>query len=667
MRIEDLDDIHLKDFLLSDLQGKFLSKKIEEKKIIELIENKNWKKLSILLKSIYGEKISNCQSLKEIVKQKFMHHFNPQITKKFSENAEVLLSAFPKKSYLMFKMNNKCYCFFAQSKTKKTFVEPFKSGKTKFYDLYVVQIDSEKNTAYFNCTKKQYKTFEKYATSKVDITDAAKAKDFTNFALPIDFIEMMRQRGCYVTNFKFKSQDIRLQFKDNNSIGINPNIFIDVMVILRDKKSLLNIQRIDFILEKNDIEFSIKQHVNSNKTSFTLDFPSGTSESDIKKIKKLMNSIGMDCGIPLVLPKDYLVDKLLSTNSQYRKKYTKPLEEEYPLIWKSLFDKEILRKNKKYYVDIDKEKISKLVLKNLKECKGMISSNMGDYKLRVTKVNKSGHEIIFDYELLNESPSIPSSKEKGKIPLYTRPSSIEKFHSTMLERHNLGELLLSEKKDLLDYLLKEILYHEKYLRPTFLWKQFRESLNFLKRYVKSPKKIHDENDFKKIGNLVELHSGVLLKQLVGNYYSKEGNVVPDNIFKINSRTFLVDCKMQQKLNRDEIRKQKEYLEKYKEQNSNCVSVILYSRNLMSSLKTDSRRGVFLQDNCLAMSLDFIYSLAQIYYEKFDFIENLDEKRRFQNIVWRSLNHGMNKKHQVEKNEDKLLLELKKEFSKMEIK
>ncbi len=668
MKLEKLDNDHVRDLLINDLQGKKISQSdnVNEKRIVTLISNKDWKTLSKELKKFYGDDFGVHSSLEQILIKKFSYHFNSQILKKLEGNVNQLLSAFSEKSYLALKKDNFYYCFFARDKVEQTFIEPFLSGKKQTYDLYLVKLDLETKTTSFNGSNKQYRTFENIATKTVTLSDIHDAAKFDDFNLSTDFINILVREGIFLTNFLFNSKDLRIQIKDKNDIGIEPDSFVDTTVILRDQKSLLDLKKVSFIREIDGTGFTIRQNCDNEKTIFTLDFLSGTNKKAKGEIQDVVKKIGVEYEKSILLPTDYLVDKLLSTNAQYRKKYYLPLKEKNGIIIKNLSEKKILSENEKYVVEIDKDQVTTAVSKNLKKHINKFSSKINLNQLRILDVKKEDREIKFNYELLT-SDSIPSRKRKGIIPIYTRPDKFKKYHATTLERYNLGKLIISKEIELLDYLLKEILYHEKYLRPGFLWKQFRESLRVLGNYLSNPKKFNEENDQKKMGYFVQKHASILIRRLVGNYEIQEGTSIPDDIINIQGQSFLLDYKMQAELERNEIRKQKDYLEKNKKINPKSTSVIVYSRNLLKSLNEKARKDLFPNNHCIALSLDFIQSLCELYFEYSDSIENLPVENRFQNIIFSALNdQGLIKKEEVEAREDKLLTKIKKEFRKMEL-
>lgn len=538
------------------------------------------------------------------------------------------------------------YVFSPSSKKESGNIEPLTPGEFTFYPNILVKIEHKDGKVFFGGGKRERTNFIHNVENECgDILQPETVTVFNEFKLmPRQFFHSLSNSNIYIKGIKINDPYFNLYVSSKKEF-IELNTFVNLEFIFYDTEDFLKIAEMHFVYLKKinnkleEIPFKITinkgKQLNSDKVErfFKMDLVITSRKKDLdiseieKEIVNKLNELQIEINKPYDMPVSYFFKRFISEKDEYQKGYFDKIKEinEDDSVMKELIEKSIVndtiadvRFEIDKFIDFVKELISsQLIEKRIVQDKE---------KFELIGAKKEKNNIILRVKLYSDDSENKFTRYyRIRIPLKSRVMSKDKIYHIVLNDLNfyyIIDTILREKyEDAVRYIYVKLKNYILYQYQFMLEKESFNSHYIIKNYVENISDYQDM-DPKKIGDIMEGHTNIILKYLFANYLIYGGRNKPDGYLIINDQNYIIDCKMHKEIGISEFRKLKDYLDHFTGKENlpeTNDGLFIISRNLINShgngsLNPSSKNEVFqdVEYNVGFISLEYILDLYEVY-------------------------------------------------------
>jgi hypothetical protein len=566
------------------------------------------------------------------------------------------------------------YVFSPSSKKESGNIEPLTPGEFTFYPNILVKIEHKDGKVFFGGGKRERKNFIRNVENECgDILHPETVTLFNEFKLmPRQFFHSLSNLNIYIKGIKINDPYFNLYVSSKKEF-IELNTFVNLEFIFYDTEDFLKISEMHFVYlmkinnKLEEIPFKItinkEKQLNSDKVErffkMNLVITSRKKDLDISEIEKeivnKLNELKIEINKPYNMPVSYFFKRFINEKGEFRKYYFGIINEvkEDDFVMKELLEKKIIEDST---ADVAFE-----IDEFIKFVKRLISSQLVGKRIVQDKetfeligVKKEKNNIILRVKLYSDDRENKFTRYYLiRIPLKSRVMSKDKIYHIVLNDLNFYYLIDTIMRAKYEDAVKHIYINLKnYILFQYQFMLEKESYNSyltIKNYLENIP-YYKDMDPKKLGDIMEGHTNVILKYLFANYLIYGGKNRPDGYLNINDQNYIIDCKMHKEIEISEFRKLKDYLDHFtgKENLSETNNgTFIISINLINShggsLNPSSKNEVF-QDvdyNVGFISLEYILDLYEIYKNNIGRFKKSDLLKILLNTFGKVFNESLN--------------------------
>ncbi len=587
------------------------------------------------------------QYIEDLLKIRFKKGFRKNDVKKFEETTDIesFLEDIGRGNNIVLKDGTNPKIIYGGHIKTREYTDMFKPEEIEFYPPLLIEIDKDNNQLLLSGNKTQRSRFIRN-TEKMDAIklEDEEPEEYEELKIKPSFISNLKSQDIFLRKIKLSSYncDISLNVSSGKETPIDIQDFVDYDLLLHDKQDILSINECTFtyVKKEEDVEFKLNfqtfKRIEGNQEfiKIALELPD-EYEKYRDEIETILKKNDIEVYEPYYKPSSFYINKLLTTNSNYRIKYLQPLEEmskESGL--EILYEKDILKVNGGESIDINKDKLTEEIYNILKNSeRSDIQLEGREYRITSVDYDKSlGDKITLILKSYSDDPS-DEHRRFYKVILATRTqfNKFDKIYNVILPRVNYHKILTAKgSEEVIEYIVKASQRQFKYHQQLMVEKESRRSIKILEDYYFDPDGFRERfADEKRAGYEIEDHINVLMRYLFGNYLSGGGANETDGALQLNDKIFLIDSKQRKDIPKSELSKSKEDLEesKYSKliKSESIIWVIckklLRNGSRSGSLNKKARERVTKNSDYefLFMSIEFIIHLFKIFSENKHFL------------------------------------------------
>ncbi len=519
-------------------------------------------------------------------------------------------------------------------RTSREYIEPLQPTNEDYYPPLLISITSGQDELQISGDKSQRNQFVSHMSrsDQVELQDE-EPESYDELEIDPDFIHKLRDHDIVLKNINISgnSSDVSLSVSSDEGI-IHIEDFVDYDLLLQNRLDLLTIRSCEFVYidEDEDVVFEVK----FNKYKRTIDNQrfikisleiSGEKERYRDEIEEILEGYGIETYEPYFYPISYYFNKIITTNSNYRRKYYDPMiEMEDDSAIDYLTNEKVITEDGE--IEFNKDVLGQKVHKKLSEVE-KIDIEVEGRQHRITEVEeykKSRVKVI----IKSYSDNIEDDHRhfyRVVIPINAILDKFEKIYNVVLSRINYYELLTKDdEKEVIQYIVRASQRQIKYRQKMLTEKEARRSAKILVDYYQSPENLRENFGAKRAGYKIEDHLNVPLRYIFRDYLPGGGSDEPDGGLRLNGTDYLIDSKQSKEIPKTQLSKAKEDIEKsaYTDLVESDRLVFIVSKELLfegtesGSLNPTGREKVSHRDNIefYFISVEFICNLYDIFSE-----------------------------------------------------
>lgn len=580
-------------------------------------------------------------SIKDLLQIRFDKEFRKNDVKKLEDGTDIdsFLSGIAGGNDLVLKDDDSNpRVIYVGERTSREYVEPLQPTDAEFYPPLLIEMDSEKGEIHLSGDRDQRNRFVGETTRHDTISLQDEVPEaYEELELKPDFIHKIKDHDIFLNNIKISGggSDISLSVASGEGT-IDVQDFVDYDLLIQDKQDILSISNCEFVYvtEEKDIDFKLnfqtfrRNESNEEYIKIALEL-SADDESQRGEIEDILENYGVEVYEPYYKPSAYYFNNILTTNSNYRRKYTEPMEEmDGDSDLDILLDSDIIsEEDEEDKISLNKETLASKVTDKLEDAE-RIDIEFGGRQHRIAEIE--------DYEnsrLAIVLKSYSDGTDDGHrrfyrvvLPFKARLNKFEKIYNIVLSRINYHKILTSDSEsDVVEYIVRASQRQIKYHQRMLLEKEARRSAKIQNDYHQAPEEFRERYESAaKAGYVIEEHLNVLFRYLFRDYLYGGGKNEPDGALQLQEKHYLVDSKQSKKISKNQLTKADQDIESSKYSDlveSDSLIFVISKRLLLSntdsgSLNPEARERVTRDKDSTFhfISVESIHNLYEIFSE-----------------------------------------------------